>query len=116
MTFYYAPEWGNICQTIIIIFTPEDDDEDYGFIDFEDDNYDGNDDEYYDSDDEYADSYNDSDDDYSINRNYNKYDSKASNQKNNSQGLVSFILSEAFSFFKICSLCCYICSYIYPIS
>ena len=29
-------------------FTPEDDDEDYGFIDFEDDNYDGNDDEYYD--------------------------------------------------------------------
>ena len=42
-------------------FTPEDDDEDYGFIDFEDDNYDGNDDEYYDSDDEYADSYNDSD-------------------------------------------------------
>lgn len=62
-------------------FTPEDDDEDYGFIDFEDDNYDGNDDEYYDSDDEYADSYNDSDDDYSINRNYNKYDSKASNQK-----------------------------------
>ena len=35
-------------------FTPEDDDEDYGFIDFEDDNYDGNDDEYYDSDDEYA--------------------------------------------------------------
>ena len=82
-------------------FTPEDDDEDYGFIDFEDDNYDGSDDEYYDSDDEYADSYNDSDDDYSINRNYNKYDSKASNQKNNSQGLVSFILSEAFSFFKI---------------
>lgn len=82
-------------------FTPEDDDEDYGFIDFEDDNYDGSDDEYYDNDDEYADSYNDSDDDYSINRNYNKYDSKASNQKNNSQGLVSFILSEAFSFFKI---------------
>ena len=85
-------------------FTPEDDDEDYGFIDFEDDNYDdsdSSDDEYYDSDDEYADSYNDSDDDYSINRNYNKYDSKTSNQKNNSQGLVSFILSEAFSFFKI---------------
>lgn len=71
-------------------FTPDDDDEDYGFIDFEDNN-----DEYdnYDEEDSY-------DEDYSVNRNYNKHDD-SSDKKNNSKGLVSFILSEAFSLFKI---------------
>lgn len=86
-------------------FTPDNDDEDWGFIDFEDDYPDNNENK-----------------DYSVNRNYNAYandenedydydeddygdtsdkKSNSSNTQDDSKGLGSFILSEALSLIKI---------------